>query len=69
MKKYKINIIILIIISFIVMYFALKDDFNTTIKYLATVNLLWIGVGILAFVLYLIFQSLSLHIFMKGVDT
>lgn len=68
MKKYKINIIILIIISFIVMYFALKDDFNTTIKYLATVNLLWIGVGILAFVLYLIFQSLSLHIFMKGVD-
>lgn len=68
MKKYKINIIILIIISFIVMYFALKDDFNTTIKYLATVNLLWIGVGILAFVLYLIFQSLSLYIFMKGVD-
>ena len=68
MKKYKINIIILIIISFIVMYFALKDDFNTTIKYLATVNLLWIGVGILAFVLYLIFQSLSLHIFMKGID-
>lgn len=68
MKKYKINIVILIIISFIVMYFALKDDFNTTIKYLATVNLLWIGVGILAFVLYLIFQSLSLHIFMKGVD-
>lgn len=68
MKKYKINIIILIIISFTVMYFALKDDFNTTIKYLATVNLLWIGVGILAFVLYLIFQSLSLYIFMKGVD-
>lgn len=68
MKKYKINIVILIIISFIVMYFALKDDFNTTIKYLATVNLLWIGVGILAFVLYLIFQSLSLYIFMKGVD-
>lgn len=68
MKKYKINIVILIIISFIVMYFALKDDFNTTIKYLATVNLLWIGVGILAFVLYLIFQSLSLHIFMKGID-
>ena len=68
MKKYKINIIILIIISFMVMYFALKDDFNTTIKYLATVNLLWIGVGILAFVLYLIFQSLSLHIFMKGID-
>lgn len=68
MKKYKINIIILIIISFTVMYFALKDDFNTTIKYLATVNLLWIGVGILAFVLYLIFQSLSLHIFMKGID-
>lgn len=68
MKKYKINIIILIIISFIVMYFALKDDFNTTIKYLTTVNLLWISIGILAFVLYLIFQSLSLHIFMKGID-
>ena len=67
MKKYKINIIILIIISFIVMYFALKDDFNTTIKYLTTVNLLWISIGILAFVLYLIFQSLSLHIFMKGI--
>lgn len=50
------------------MYLALKDDFNTTIKYLSTVNLLWIIVGILVFGLYLIFQSFSLHIFMKGID-
>lgn len=68
MKKYKFNIFLLLIITFFVMYLVLKDDFSTTIKYLCNVNLLWISIAILTFAFYLIFQSLSLHIFIKGID-
>ena len=67
MKKYKINILILILVSLIVMYLTLKDDFYNTISYLANVNLLWIVVSILFIFLYSFFQSLSLNLFLKKI--
>lgn len=67
MKKYKLNIIILIIITAFVMYLALKDDFKETINYLSSVNLFWILVAILFMIINVLFQSFSVHCFLKEV--
>ncbi len=68
MKKYKINIIILVIVAFIVIFFTLKDDFNGAINYLKNMNYLWILVAIAFMLLNILFQSLSQYRFLKEVD-
>lgn len=67
MKKYRLNIIILIIISVFIMYLVLKDDFNETINYLSSVNILWLFISILFMFINILFQSLSIHCFLKEV--
>lgn len=68
-KKYKINIIILILVSILIMYFAFKDDFSSTINYLSNANLLWIILAIVFMALNLVFQSLSIFSFLKQVKS
>ena len=68
MKKYKINIFILVMISFLVIYLSLKDNFNTTISYMLNTNLLWIIIAFLVMFLSINFQSVSLNILIKKVD-
>lgn len=69
MKKYKFNIVILVLITFIIMYLALKDDFNSTIKYLTSVDIPLFLISILFYILYLFFQTSSLHLFINGIDS
>ena len=68
MKKYKLNIIILVIVAFIVVFFSLKDDFNGALNYLKNINYLWILVAILFMLANIFFQSLSQYRFLKEVD-
>lgn len=68
MKKYRFNVIILIIITFLVMYLVLKDDFNTTIDTIKNVNL-FILIALLLMLLNIFFQSLSVHNFLKEVKS
>ena len=70
MKKksnYKFNIFLLVLISFIVIYFSLKDNFDAAINYLLKSNLLWIMVAIIFVLLNIFFQSLSQYRFLKEV--
>lgn len=67
MKKYRLNIILLVIVSFIVVFFTLKDDFNGAMNYFKNINYLWILVAILFMMLNIFFQSLSQYRFLKEV--
>jgi len=58
MKKYRLNIILLVIVSFIVIFFSLKDDFNGAINYFKNMNYLWILVAVLFYLLNIFFKSL-----------
>lgn len=65
MKNKKINIIILTIALLLVLYFALKDNFNEVLKQLSKVNV-WIFIfAVFVYIISLLFKSLSLHIFIK----
>ncbi len=67
MKKYLINIIVLICISLLIMVLALKDDFYKTIYYISNLNYIWLIIAILFMLLNIFFQSLSLNSFIKEV--
>ena len=66
-KNYKLNIIILVIVSFAVIFFSLKDDFNGAINYFKNMNYLWILVAILFMLAHIFFQSLSQYRFLREV--
>lgn len=68
MKKFKLNIIILVLFSSIVMYFSLKDDFSTVISYILKSNLAWLLVAVIFMLLNILFQSISLYLFIKKID-
>lgn len=60
-KKNITNIIILIVISALVLYFCLKDNFKDTLHTLMSVNVIWLIVAILMMVLYWFFRSVSMY--------
>lgn len=60
-NKYKINIIILVIVSFLVLYFILKDDFNTIIDNITKINIYWLIVALILAFLSWLFSALSLY--------
>jgi len=66
-KKYKINILLLVIVSFVVIFFSLKDNFTESIDYLLHLNYFWIIIAILLMGLNIVFQSLSQYRFLKEI--
>ena len=67
-KKYKFNIVLLVIVSFVVIFFSLKDDFNGALNYFKKINYLWILVAVLFMICNITFQSLSQYRFLKEID-
>ena len=67
MKKYRINIILLVVVSFLVVIFSLKDNFTEALDYLLHVKLFWILIACLFMGLNIIFQSLSQFRFLKEI--
>ena len=65
MKHAKRNGIIILVITIAVLAFILKDDFNTIIDTLKQANLLWLIVTIGLYIIYFIFDQLSLHNIVK----
>lgn len=68
MKKYRLNIILLVIVAFTVIFFTLKDDFHGAMHYFKNMNYLWILVAVLCMILNILFQSLSQYRYLKEVD-
>ena len=57
MKNLKKNSIILLLITFIVLIFVLKDDFFSIVETLKNANYLWIVVAILCYFIAIIFEA------------
>lgn len=66
-KNFRINIILLVLVSFVVLFFSLKDSFTESIDYILHVNLIWILVACIFFFLNVFFQSLSQYRFLREV--
>lgn len=67
MKKYRINIIILIVISIFIMYLIMKDDFYSIIDAIKNVDIKYLFIALIFMTLYVFFQSLSLHLYLKSI--
>ena len=68
MKKYKTNIIILILISVLIMYLIMKDDFNNIIDAIKNVDVKFLLIALILMILYIFFQSMSLHLYLKSIN-
>lgn len=66
-KNYRFNIILLVLIAFLVVFFSLKDNLDSAINYLVNMNYLWILISVLFVLLYILFQSMAQYRFLKEV--
>ena len=65
MKKIRSNVIILIIVSLLVLFFVLKDDFGEIITILSSSNIIYILIGIIVILLGDLFKSISITSLVK----
>ena len=63
--NFKSNFIILALITIIVVFMALKDDFNDILNILMQVNIWWIIIAIFLVIAYWGFRAVSIIIFAK----
>ena len=63
--KSKINIVILIIITGIVLYLSLKDDFDDIVNNILNINIFYLFLAFLFIIFYWLLRSLVLHKFTK----
>ena len=65
MKKVKRNSIIVFILTLVLLYILLKDNFSTTIKYLKTANLFILLGALILFAVSYVFDALSYYFVVK----
>lgn len=63
--KNKLNILLLILVTVIVLYISLKDDFNEVVQGLTQLKLFWILIAFIFVIGYYFFRTLSLFNFVK----
>ena len=70
MKKYnfKYNILIILVISLFIMYLLLKDNFNEIMANLLKANILFLLIALLLMILNVLFQSFSMHQYLKIIE-
>ena len=68
MKKYKLNIFILVCVSLLIMFLVMKDDFNDIMTNLLNTNIFYLLVALLLMILNILFQSFSMHLYLKEID-
>jgi uncharacterized protein (TIRG00374 family) len=66
MKKI-VNYVVLAIVTILVLFFALKDNFNETIHQLLTMKLSWLIVAFLMVIIFWFLRSWAIHIFSKQI--
>lgn len=67
MKK-KLNIIILVIITALVLYFSLKDDFSSIVNQILTMNIWYLLIAFVLLFLFWIFRSYPMYSFCKKIN-
>ena len=68
MKKYKKNIILLVLVSLCVMFFIMKDNYKEIIENLLKVNIFYLLIAVVLIILYILFQSFSMHFYLKEIN-
>ena len=58
MKKSKLNILIIIVLTIVVLYLSLKDDYNKILPLLFEVNLIWLFISYLFVLSYTFLKSI-----------
>ena len=61
MKKKWINVVIILIITVVFLWWSLKDNFNEVVETLFSSNLGWLFVALLTFAVYMLFDTLSTY--------
>lgn len=64
----KINILVLVLITFLVLYFSLKDNFKEVINQILTMNWIYLLIAFLFLFLFFTFKSLSIYSFGKKIN-
>ena len=67
MKK-KLNIIILIVITLLVLYFSLKDNFNEIVNQILTMNIWFLLIAFILQFLYWLLRSYPIYTFCKKIN-
>ena len=65
MKKKLISFILIVLAASLVLYFSLKDDFNTIINTILNINIIWLIVAFLFLFIYYALRALSIEIIAK----
>lgn len=63
--KSKLSFLLLLFLTILVLYFSLKDDFNSVIHELRTANIWWLLVAIFLTTTYYVLVSIGLHRIIK----
>lgn len=64
----KINIVVLVLITILVLYFSLKDNFKEVINQILTMNWIYLLIAFLFLFLFFTFKSLSIYSFGKKIN-
>lgn len=62
-----LNIVIILLITCLVLYFSLKDNFKDIINQILDINILWLILAFILLFIYWILRSLAMHTFIKMV--
>ena len=68
-SKFKkiINIVLIVTITSLVLYFSLKDNFKEIINQILNINIFWLIIAFLLLIIYWLLRTLAIHTFIKMV--
>ena len=67
MKKI-INVVLIVVITSLVLYLSLKDNFQAIVDQILNINIIWLLVAFLFIICYWLLRSCAVHTFIKMVD-
>lgn len=60
-KKHSLNFVLILLLTIVVLYFSLKDNFNEVAHHFTNLNLFWLIIGFILVIGYWYFSSLSMY--------
>lgn len=68
MKKYKWESILILIFTIFILWFVLKDNFETSIKLIFSSNLLWISLAVFVYIIQFLIEAYIIYILINQYD-
>jgi len=67
-KSRKLNFLILVILTPIVLFFAMRGNFHQIVEYISQMNIWWLLVAFIMMFVYWLLRSIGLNIFTRKID-